>query len=219
MLGFGVDRFQIPDQQVFSATQSGGVADIPNSHQPARRRGSGTPLLQSGEIVCCTNDGVETYDVDVDAIPTKILVAEMAATLGLFRDVLGLKVMIERLLESDNYSKLGGDKCRGLRATVLGHGRLVFGTAVLLEFEDQDGDVFSPFNRRADRLISGAFARFRTNRIDEVFGIVEHAGYEIIYPPVSPYTVNEPLSKPREFMFRASDGILFKLVDIAAREQ
>lgn len=122
--------------------------------------------------------------------------------------------MIQRQLDSDNYGKLGDDRCRGLRATVLGHGQLVFGTALLLEFAGQDGEVFSPFNRSEDRLISGPFAKFRTNQIDEVFSTVEGAGYEIIYPPVAPYKTNDSQTKPREFMFQASNSVLIKLVDV-----
>lgn len=128
--------------------------------------------------------------------------------------MLEFKVVIERQLKSPEYRKLGGDRCRGLRATVLGHGELVFGTALLLEFEDQYGEVFNPFNRRMDRLISGPFAKFYTNKLDDVFKKVERAGYEIIYPPVRPYLVREKDPKPREFMFRTRDGITFKLIGV-----
>jgi catechol 2,3-dioxygenase-like lactoylglutathione lyase family enzyme len=149
-----------------------------------------------------------------------IFVRDLEASLALYRDILGLRVRVDRALDGERFDQIMGTRGVKARVRILQSGDTVYGNVGLFELAGESRPASSA--PAQDRFAhTGDFAVvFLTNDIAGITARVTAAGYTIIAPPMVLFPdANQPDAKQKEqsleMMFRDPDGVLVNLIQPA----
>jgi catechol 2,3-dioxygenase-like lactoylglutathione lyase family enzyme len=141
-----------------------------------------------------------------------ILVRNQEESLKLYRDVLGLRVRVDRNFDDERFNRIMGIKGRTIKVKILQSGDTVYGNVGLFELAGPSGQRVPPapavtFSRPGDVAVV-----FMTNDIDGIAAKVKTAGYPIISPPMVLFPRDDMEVQAREMLFRDRDGVLVNLI-------
>jgi catechol 2,3-dioxygenase-like lactoylglutathione lyase family enzyme len=141
-----------------------------------------------------------------------IFVRDRAEALKLYRDILGLRVRVDREFSDERFNRIMGTQNLRARVSILQSGDTVYGNIGIFELvgEDRTG-VPDPSREPAARTGDVAVVFF-TNDMVGIAAKVTAAGYAIVAPPMVLFPDPKLAMQPREMLFRDRDGILVNLI-------
>ena len=137
-------------------------------------------------------------------------VSDINESLKLYRDVLGLEIRVDIILENELANNVLGTKNKRVRAVVLKSGDLFNGGVGLFEFLGDAGDVQE--RKEAYAKPGDAVLVFITN---DIFGIHENIrkdNYAIASEPMILFPVEGKAAQDYEMLFFDRDGIGVNLI-------
>lgn len=137
-------------------------------------------------------------------------VRDLDESLKLYRDILGLRPRVERVLEGQRTDAILGTKGKSVRLAILQSGDLVYANVGLFQFvEDEPPPRPVP---RTYTQTGDAAVVFLTSDIFGVYEKVKAAGYPIVSPPMILFPVEGSDTQPYEMLFFDHDGIGVNLI-------
>jgi catechol 2,3-dioxygenase-like lactoylglutathione lyase family enzyme len=143
-----------------------------------------------------------------------IFVRDLDESLRLYRDILGLKVRVEKVTEGDRINEIMGTTGYVLHAVILQSGDSVVGNLGIYEISGDDRRNVPPPSDRLDTMTGDVAVVFATNDIDGLTENIRAAGYPLISPPMVLYPVEDAEVQTREMLFRDRDGVLVNLIEL-----
>ena len=137
-----------------------------------------------------------------------VFVADLEESLKLYRDILGLKPRIERVLEGPRTDQILGREGSTVRLVILQSGDTLTGNVGLFTYDDQQTP---PAPRTEGRTGEVAFI-FLTRDIRGIYEKVKAAGYAIVSPPMVLFPQPDSDSQDLEMLFFDRDGIGVNLI-------
>ena len=143
-----------------------------------------------------------------------IFVRDVQESLRLYRDLLGLKVRVDTIVEGDRINAIMGTDGYGLRAVILQSGDSIIGNVGIYEIIGDDRNMLRPPSDRIDTATGDFAVVFITNDIDSLTEKIRAAGYPLISPPMVLFPREDAQVQTREMMFRDRDGVLVNLIEL-----
>jgi catechol 2,3-dioxygenase-like lactoylglutathione lyase family enzyme len=137
-----------------------------------------------------------------------VFVRDLEESLTLYRDILGLKPWLERVLDGDRTNRILGSEGKSVRVVILQSGDATTGNVGLFTYDD---DQPLPPSRADIRTGDVAFI-FITNDIQGIYERVESAGYTIVSPPMVLFPEESAETQSLEMLFFDRDGIAVNLI-------
>lgn len=137
-------------------------------------------------------------------------VADISESLKLYRDILGLEIRVDIILENELANSVLGTKNKRVRAVVLKSGDLFNGGLGLFEFLGDTGNV----KERQEAYVKpgDAVLVFITNNIFEIHEKVKKGNYAIASEPMILFPVEGKEAQDYEMLFFDRDGIGVNLI-------
>ena len=136
-------------------------------------------------------------------------VRDVDASLKLYRDILGLRLRMERTFQSEEWDRILGVKDATVRIAILQSGDIVFANVGIFELVGDDPPPPAP---RTHVQTGDPALVFLTN---DIFGIndkVKAAGYSIVSEPIVLFPREGSDTQSYESLFFDRDGILVNLI-------
>lgn len=143
-----------------------------------------------------------------------IFVRDLDESLRLYRDILGLKVRVERVTEGKRINEIMGTTGYVLHAVILQSGDSAIGNIGIYEISGDDRRNVPPPSDHLDTMTGDVAVVFATNDIDGLTEKIRAAGYALISPPMVLYPVKDAEVQTREMLFRDRDGVLVNLIEL-----
>jgi catechol 2,3-dioxygenase-like lactoylglutathione lyase family enzyme len=141
-----------------------------------------------------------------------IFVRDRTEALRLYRDILGLRVRVEREFGDERFNRIMGTQNLRARVSILQSGDTVYGNIGIFELVGEDrAGVPGPSREPAARTGDVAVVFF-TNDMDGIAARVSAGGYTIVAPPMVLFPDPKFAVQPREMLFRDRDGVLVNLI-------
>lgn len=137
-----------------------------------------------------------------------VFVRDLEESLKLYRDILGQKPWLERVLDGDRTNRILGSEGKSVRVVILQSGDATTGNVGLFTYDD---DQPLPPSRADIRTGDVAFI-FITNDIQGIYERVESAGYTIVSPPMVLFPDVSAETQSLEMLFFDRDGIAVNLI-------
>ena len=138
-----------------------------------------------------------------------VFVRDIDESLKLYRDILGLKPRIERVLEGDEVNAVLGTRGRAVRVAILQSGDTLVGNVGLFSFV---GDDSPPPERRTEVRTGDTAFIFITTDIHGIYERVRDAGYAIVSPPMVLFPDPQAEQEDLEMLFFDADGVGINLI-------
>ena len=147
-----------------------------------------------------------------------VFVRDVDESLKLYRDILGLRVRIERDFPDERFNAILGTSGATTKVRILQSGNEVYGNVGL--FQLVGGDTpHAPAASASTRVNPGDVALvFNTNDIAAIAAAVKAAGYPIIAMPMVLFPREDLEVQPLEMLFRDRDGTLVNLIQHGRRK-
>jgi|TARA_B110000305_G_C19105815_1_gene477415 catechol 2,3-dioxygenase-like lactoylglutathione lyase family enzyme len=142
-----------------------------------------------------------------------IFVRNLDESLRLYRDLLGLRVLIDLRTDGDEINEIMGTQGSALRAVILQSGDSLLGNIGIYEIIGDDRTALSPPSVYANIVTGDVAVVFLTNDIDGITNQLRNAGYLLISPPMVLYAREDAQVQDREMLFRDRDGVLVNLIE------
>jgi catechol 2,3-dioxygenase-like lactoylglutathione lyase family enzyme len=143
-----------------------------------------------------------------------VFVRDIDESLKLYRDILGLKPRIERLLEGDEVNAVLGTGGKSVRVAILQSGDTLLGNVGLFSFV---GDTSPPPKRRSEVRTGDTAFIFITTDIQGIYEQVRDAGYAIVSPPMVLFPDPDAAEQDLEMLFFDADGVGINLIQRGAK--
>ena len=138
-----------------------------------------------------------------------VFVRDIDESLKLYRDILGLKPRIERVLEGDEVNAVLGTRGKTVRVAILQSGDTLVGNVGLFSFVC---DTSPPPEPRSEVRTGDTAFIFITTDIRGLFQQVRDAGYAIVSPPMVLFPDPEAEEQDQEMLFFDADGVGINLI-------
>jgi len=138
-----------------------------------------------------------------------VFVRDIDESLKLYRDILGLKPRIERVLEGGEVNAVLGTEGKSVRVAILQSGDTLIGNVGLFSFV---GDTSPPPERRSEVRTGDTAFIFITTDIQGIYEQVRAAGYAIVSPPMVLFPDPDAAEQDLEMLFFDADGIGINLI-------
>jgi catechol 2,3-dioxygenase-like lactoylglutathione lyase family enzyme len=138
-----------------------------------------------------------------------VFVRDIDDSLKLYRDILGLKPRIERVLEGDEVNAVLGTRGKTVRVAILQSGDTLVGNVGLFSFV---GDTSPPPEPRSEVRTGDTAFIFITTDIRGIYQQVRDAGYAIVSPPMVLFPDPEAEEQDQEMLFFDADGVGINLI-------
>ena len=138
-----------------------------------------------------------------------VFVRDIDESLKLYRDILGLKPRIERVLEGDEVNAVLGTQGKTVRVAILQSGDTLVGNVGLFSFV---GDATPPPEKRSEVRTGDTAFIFITTDIQGIYEQVRDAGYAIVSPPMVLFPDPEAEVEDLEMLFFDADGVGINLI-------
>jgi catechol 2,3-dioxygenase-like lactoylglutathione lyase family enzyme len=146
-----------------------------------------------------------------------IFVRNQEESLKLYRDILGLRVRVDKEFADERFNRILGTQGLETRVKILQSGDTVYGNLGVFELAGDDrADVPRPSRETGARTGDVAVV-FLTNDIEGIAAKVTAAGYTIIAPPMVLFPDETLRVQPREMLFRDRDGVLVNLIQLGSK--
>ena len=140
-------------------------------------------------------------------------VRDIDESLKLYRDILGLRPRIERLLEGERLDAIVGTKDKPIKVCILQSGDLLYANLGLFQYlEDPPAPRPEP---RTHMHTGDAAVVFLCGDIFGIYEKVKAAGYPIISPPMVLFPQEGSDTQSYEMLFFDHDGIGVNLIQRA----
>ena len=137
-----------------------------------------------------------------------VFVRDLEKSLELYRDILGLKPRLERVLEGERTNQILGTEGRSVRVVILQSGDTLSGNVGLFTYDD-----VRPLPERRNHVRTGDVAFiFITNDIQGIYEKVQAAGYAVVSPPMILFPREGEATQDLEMLFFDRDGIGVNLI-------
>ena len=137
-----------------------------------------------------------------------VFVRNLEESLKLYRDILGLKPWLERVLDGDRTNRILGTEGKSVRVVILRSGDATTGNVGLFTYDDDQ-----PLAPPRDDIRTGDVAFiFITNDIQGIYERVESAGYTVVSPPMVLFPEESAETQSLEMLFFDRDGIAVNLI-------
>ena len=137
-----------------------------------------------------------------------VFVTDLEESLKLYRDILGLKPRVERVLEGPRADQILGTEGAKVRLVILQSGDTLSGNVGLFTYDDEQSP---PPSRTEVRTGDVAFI-FITSDIQGIYEQVQAAGYPIVSPPMVLFPRPDSETQDLEMLFFDRDGIGVNLI-------
>lgn len=137
-------------------------------------------------------------------------VADIDKSLKLYRDILGLQIRADLILEGDRSNKVLGTKNKRVRAVVLKSGNLFNGGVGLFQFLNSAQKI----KKRTDSFAKPGDSAlvFITNDIFGIYEKVKNNNYLIASSPMILFPKGNSVAQDYEMLFFDNDGIGINLI-------
>jgi len=171
-------------------------------------------LLLTGAVLMSVNalalePAVPTGDRLSPMLRASVFVRDIDESLKLYRDILGLKPRVERVLEGDEVNAVLGTRGRSVRVAILQSGATLVGNVGLFSFLDANAP---PPERRSEVRSGDTAFVFVTSDIHGIYGQVRDAGYAIVSPPMVLFPNPDAREQDLEMLFFDADGVGINLI-------
>ena len=137
-------------------------------------------------------------------------VSDVNESLKLYRDILGLEIRVDRILENKLSNNVLGTKNKRVRAVVLKSGDLFNGGVGLFQFLDETNNVQN--RKEAYAKPGDAVLVFITNDIFGIYEKVKKENHTIASEPMILFPVEGKEAQDYEMLFFDRDGIGVNLI-------
>jgi len=141
-----------------------------------------------------------------------IFVRDQEQSLKLYRDILGLKVYIDNVVEGSAINAIMGTTGVTLRAAILQAGDTTSGNLGIYEIVGEKSSVLRP-QRRTHVETGDAAVVFYTRNLDAIAAQVELAGYRVVAMPLVLFNDPAKIVQTREMLFFDADNVLVNLIE------
>ena len=147
-----------------------------------------------------------------------VFVRDVDASLKLYRDILGLRLRVERDFPDERFNAVLGTNSATTKVRILQSGDVVYGNVGL--FQLTGGDTPAAASPSAyGRANPGDVALvFNTSDINGIAAAVKAAGYPIISMPMVLFPRDDMDTQALEMLFRDKDGMLVNLIQAGKRK-
>ncbi len=147
-----------------------------------------------------------------------VFVRDVDASLKLYRDILGLRLRVERDFPDERFNAVLGTNSATTKVRILQSGDVVYGNVGL--FQLTGGDTPAAASPSASgRANPGDVALvFNTSDINGIAAAVKAAGYPIISMPMVLFPRDDMDTQALEMLFRDKDGMLVNLIQAGKRK-
>ncbi len=138
-----------------------------------------------------------------------IIVRSIEDSLKLYRDILGLRPRVERMLEGSAANMIMGTEGKTLKVAILQSGDLVFANVGLFEYVGNDASA----PHIVSQVRTGDVALvFLTSDVYGIYDAVTEAGYTVVSQPTVLFPQKGGLSQSLEVIFFDGDGVAVNLI-------
>lgn len=171
-------------------------------------------LLLTGALLMTVNALAQEPTVPIGdrltpMLRASVFVRDIDESLKLYRDILGLKPRVERVLEGDEVNAVLGTRGKSVRVAILQSGDTLVGNVGLFSFLGENGPA--PERRTEVRSGDTAFV-FITTDIKGIYEQVRDAGYAIVSPPMVLFPNPDAQEQDLEMLFFDADGVGINLI-------
>ncbi len=139
-----------------------------------------------------------------------VFVRDIDESLKLYRDILGLKVRLETVLEGEPVNQVLGTTGKTVRVAILQSGDTLAGNVGLFSFLGETPPPPPP--PRTDVRTGDSAFIFVTTDIHGIYARARDAGYTIVSPPMVLFPNPEVEVEDLEMLFFDADGIGINLI-------
>ncbi|MDE0799601.1 MAG: VOC family protein [Rhodospirillaceae bacterium] len=143
-----------------------------------------------------------------------IFVRDLDESLKLYRDLLGLTIRVDTIVEGPRINEIMGTEDYSLKAVILQAGDSTIGNIGIYEIVGDDRAPVPPPSNRVDTVTGDFAVVFITDDIDGITEKVIAAGYLLVSPPMVLFPSPGADVQTREMMFRDYDGVLVNLIEL-----
>lgn len=141
-----------------------------------------------------------------------IIVRDQGESLKLYRDILGLRVRIDRDFPGERFNAVLGTRHATIKAKILQSGDVVYGNVGLFELVGGDTPSAAKASMSTRANPGDVALVFNTTDIQGIAAKVEAAGYPIISMPMVLFPREDMEVQDLEMLFRDRDGVLVNLI-------
>ena len=141
---------------------------------------------------------------------TTIIVRDIQSAIDLFKDILGLQVRMDLLLEGDEVNAVLGTEGKKARIVILQSNGDTVGNIALLTYIDEIQAPEEPHNLELE--VGEVALVMNTNRIDSIHETLKERGYLVVSPPRVLFREPGMVEQTREMIFIGPEGIAINLV-------